>query len=583
MGHLRDLARSGHPPTLLCAFLHFDVSFMVWVILGALMPFITTDAALTGQNLRVTPTPRVERAGQYTLLIRGPQAEDRGPQTADRGSTSPSWRSAVGRQQSSVYNLLIKPGDAASATRASVKPVEAYLLDNNDPRTLASVNARSRLIRVELAPEARGNPNENVIALKPAAALAKARQTFQPVANGYPVSVKLTLIAIPLLAAAFWRILLGVLADRFGSRRVGIASLLVTLLPLAVGWRLGSSYSALVFVGCFLGLAGASFAVALPLASRWYPPELQGLAMGIAGAGNSGTVLATLLAPMLAKLYGWHAVMGFLMIPVALSLVLFALLAKDPPGEARPARASAYAAALMQADAWWFCLLYFVTFGGFVGLSSFFNTFFVDQYDAPRAAVGLWTWPFIIAGSFLRPIGGALADRLGGLRMLSLLYGTVIVTAIGVGLLISRFALACVFLFVLMGCLGMGNGSVFQLVPQRFRGEIGVITGLVGAAGGVGGYYLNFVLGHLHDRTGTYASGFFAFASIAAVALIALRAVAPGWTRAWLGKGGVARDRARRIQHAACCTTEADVGTTEGPFPAAGRVLHAACCERSEP
>lgn len=527
MSHFRDLAKSGHPPTLLCAFLHFDISFMVWVILGALMPFISTDAALTGQNLRVTPTAEVRKAGEYTLLIRGPQTVRQNPKlSAD--------------QPKHVYNLLIKPGDPARATRASVTPVEKYVLDNRDPASIAAVNARSRLIRLEIAPGAKGNPNESVIALKPPSALARLGQAFQPVANGFPAGAKLTLIAIPLLAAGFWRILLGVLADRFGSRRVGIASLACTLIPLVIGWRSGNSYASLALAGFFLGLAGASFAVALPLASRWYPPELQGLAMGIAGAGNSGTVLATLFAPMLAKLYGWHAVMGLLALPVLLTLALFALLAKDPPAQARPARWADYAAVLGKADAWWFCLLYFVTFGGFVGLSSFFNTFFVDQYDAPRAAVGLWTWPFIIAGSFLRPIGGALSDRLGGIRMLTLLYSVVVLAALGVGLFITHFAVACVLLFVLMGCLGMGNGSVFQLVPQRFRKEIGVMTGLVGAAGGVGGYYLNFALGHLYDGTGTYASGFFAFAGIAVVALLALRAVAPGWTRAWLGDGGVA-------------------------------------------
>ena len=132
------------------------------------------------------------------------------------------------------------------------------------------------------------------------AALAKAGKTFQPVANGIPTSFKLTLLAIPLLAAGFWRILLGVLADRFGSKRVGVASMALTLLPLFVGWQMGNSNNSLLFIGFFLGLAGASFAVALPLASRWYPPHLQGLAMGIAGAGNSGTILATLFAPMLS-------------------------------------------------------------------------------------------------------------------------------------------------------------------------------------------------------------------------------------------------------------------------------------------
>lgn len=509
---ISDLKKGGHAPSLLAAFLHFDISFMVWVILGALMPFITTDAALTGENLRVTPTAALRQSGRHTLLIRGPQEG----------------------QPRNVYNLLVKPGDPAQATRTSVKPVEQYVLNNAEPATIAAVNAKSKLLRLRIAPGARGNPNENVIALRPASA-------EQPIANGFSAAVKLTLIGIPLLAAGFWRILLGALADRFGSRRVGIASLAITMLPLVIGWKSGTSYNSLVFIAFFLGLAGASFAIALPLASRWYPPHLQGLAMGIAGAGNSGTVLATLFAPLLARAYGWHAVFGLMLLPVALTLTAFTLLARDPPGETRPARLAEYAAVLAKADLWWICLLYFVTFGGFVGLSSFFNTFFVDQYDAPRAAVGLWTWPFIVAGSLLRPVGGALADRLGGIRMLTLLYAVVIAAAAGVGLFITNFTLSCILLFLLMGCLGMGNGSVFQLVPQRFRKEIGVITGLVGAAGGVGGYYLNFALGHLRDYTGTYASGFFAFAAIAAAALIVLRAVAPAWTRTWVGAGGVAQ------------------------------------------
>jgi NNP family nitrate/nitrite transporter-like MFS transporter len=524
---ISDLKNSGHAPSLVSAFLHFDISFMVWVILGALMPFIMTDPALTGQNLRVTPTAQVQKAGQYTILIKGPQTVKQNPKlSAD--------------QPKNVYNLLIKPGDPSTATKASVKPVEKYVLDNANPATIAALNAQSNLVHIDLAPGALANPNENVIPLKPMAALTASGAGFQPISNGYPASVKLLLVGIPLLAAGFWRILLGFLADRFGSKRVGVCSMFVTLLPLIIGWQMATTYNSIVFVAFFLGLAGASFAVSLPLASRWYPPHLQGLAMGIAGAGNSGTVLATVFAPLLARTYGWHGVFGLLMIPVVLTLVAFAVMAKDPPGQFRPARVSDYFAVLKEGDAWNFCILYFVTFGGFVGMSSFFNTFFVDQYDAPKATVGLWTAPFILAGSLLRPIGGWLADKLGGIRMLTVLYATVIVSAIGIGLMITEFSVAWVLLFVMMGCLGMGNGSVFQLVPQRFKKQIGVMTGLVGAAGGVGGYYLNFALGHLHDVTGTYASGFFAFAVISVVAAVVLKAVAPGWTRSWLGAGGVA-------------------------------------------
>ena len=512
---------------------------MVWVILGALMPFLNTDPSLTGLNLKLTPTAQVQKAGQYTMIIKGPQTVAQMPKLK-------------ANQPKNVYNILIKPGGPEVATRASVKPIEKFIgVNNADPASIALINSTSTLIHVDLAPGAHGNPNENVIPLKPFAALMKDGKTFQGVANGYPVSVKLLLIGIPLLAAGFWRILLGILADRFGSKRVGVVSMFFTLLPLLVGWQFASDYNAIVFMGFFLGLAGASFAVSLPLASRWYPGNLQGVAMGIAGAGNSGTVLATVFAPILAKTFGWHGVFELLMIPVALTLVAFALMAKDAPGAAKPSSAADYVNVVKQADAGWFCLLYFVTFGGFVGMSSFFNTFFVDQYDAPKAAVGLWTWPFIIAGSFLRPLGGALADRLGGIRMLTLLYSVVIISALGTGLLITNFPVACVLLFLMMGALGMGNGSVFQLVPQRFRSQIGIMTGLVGAAGGIGGYYLNFALGHLHDISGTYASGFYAFSGMAVVALVALRVVSPSWEKKWLGKGGVSQEAVTLQQEAA--------------------------------
>ncbi len=280
---LSDLKSSGHAPSLLGAFLHFDISFMIWVILGALMPFIATDPALTGANLQVTPSALITKATPYTMVIKGPDATKHEPKT--------------------TTHLLLKPGTPATATRNSVKPAEKYILDSTSAATLAAgianINAHSHLIQVAQASTAVGAPKENVIALKPVAALAKLGKTTQPVANGYPPPK-----SSPWSASRCWRRASGAScsgcwSDRFGSKRVGMVSLAFTLLPLVIGWQFAGSYHALQFVGFFLGLAGASFAVALPLASRWYPPHMQGLAMGIAGAGNSGTVLATIFAPML--------------------------------------------------------------------------------------------------------------------------------------------------------------------------------------------------------------------------------------------------------------------------------------------
>jgi NNP family nitrate/nitrite transporter-like MFS transporter len=513
--HLRDLKTSGHAPSLLCAFLHFDISFMVWVILGALAPFIASDIALTGASLKVIPSSEV-KAGQYSIVLKG----------ADMAK----------KEASTVYHLLIKK--SAEATKAGAKPVEKWTLDSANPATFAALNAGSNLIQIRDF-EGIKSPNENVFPLKPAAVLAQEGKEAQVLANGMTAGQKGLLVAIPLLGSAFFRILFGFLSDKFGSKRVGVASLIATLLPLLGGWLFAKTYTDLLLVGTLLGIAGASFAIALPLASRWYPPHLQGLAMGIAGAGNSGTVLATLFAPLLAKSYGWHAVLGMLCIPVLAVLIIFTLFAKDAPGTAKKTSLQTYLSVLKQRDTYAFCILYFVTFGGFVGLSSFLNTFFVDQYGVAKATVGIVTAPFIVAGSLLRPIGGGLADRFGGIRMLTLLYLGAFLSLIGVGFQITNQAVVSVLLFIGMGCLGMGNGSVFQLIPQRFRAEIGAITGLVGAIGGVGGFYLNVLLGNLKDATGAYASGFWAFSATTLVAVCILRFVARAWTE-WLGEGGTA-------------------------------------------
>jgi MFS transporter, NNP family, nitrate/nitrite transporter len=347
------------------------------------------------------------------------------------------------------------------------------------------------------------------------------------------------MLALPLLGGAALRIVLGLLTDRIGARNTGIIGLTLTVVPLLLGWLWADSYERILLVAVLLGIAGASFAAALPLASRWYPPQYQGLAMGIAGAGNSGTALATFFSPILAGAIGWHAVFGVALVPIVLTLVLFAALAKDSPSRPAPKRLSEYAAILGHADTWWFCLLYAVTFGGFVGLASFLNSYFMLQHALTPVQAGGFATLCVISGSLLRPVGGYLADRIGGIRMLTMLYLGVCMLLVGQALL-PPLAVATALLFVCMGLLGMGNGAVFQLVPLRFPREIGVITGVVGAAGGIGGFFLPTLLGGLKQWTGTFAGGFALFAGGSFACAVVLQVVSRGWEGVFVGRGGTA-------------------------------------------
>ncbi|MET1032617.1 nitrate/nitrite transporter [Domibacillus tundrae] len=340
------------------------------------------------------------------------------------------------------------------------------------------------------------------------------------------------IVAIPILAGSFFRIILGILTDRIGPRKTAIGGMIVTMVPLLWGWLFGNSMNELYFIGILLGVAGASFSAALPMASRWYPPHLQGIAMGIAGAGNSGTVLATLFGPRLAEVYGWHGVMGIALIPLALVFITYVMIAKDAPTQPEPQPLKNYFTVFKQRDTWYFCLLYSVTFGGFVGLTSFLSIFFVDQYGLSKVRAGDFVTLCVIAGSLFRPVGGLIADKIGGAKLLNFLFIGVALTMFGVSTLPS-LTLVTVMLFMGMMCLGMGNGAVFQLVPQRFQKEIGMITGIVGAAGGVGGFFVPNVLGTLKQMTGTYAAGFTVYAGVGIAALILLTIAQISWRKAY--------------------------------------------------
>lgn len=355
--------------------------------------------------------------------------------------------------------------------------------------------------------------------------------------------------AVPLLTGSFLRLVLGILADRIGGKKTGVIGMALTLAPLLGGWLWADSLERVFLIGLLLGVAGASFAVALPMASRWYPPQHQGLAMGIAGAGNSGTVFATLFAPRLAELYGWHAVFGLAVIPLSVAMIVFLVFAKDPPSACGTLRVSEYLSLLKEQDAYRCCLFYAVTFGGFVGLVSFLPIFLHDQYGASMVLAGDLTTLCVLAGSLVRPLGGWLADKLGGIRLLTVLYGLITLFLFAVTPLPSLW-ITLPLLLLAVGCMGLGNGAIFQLVPQRFQGRVGAMTGLVGAGGGLGGFLVPVVLGWFKQYYGSFGIAFSVFAVISGLALINVAIARRKWVGVWLAEGGRAIQKPQSHQQA---------------------------------
>jgi len=338
------------------------------------------------------------------------------------------------------------------------------------------------------------------------------------------------MVAVPVLAGAVLRVVNGILVGQWKARLTGIVMQIVVILGLIAAWLFGiHSFGQLLALGCVLGVAGASFAIALPMVSYWYPPEHQGTALGLAGAGNSGTVFASLFAPSLAIALGWQNVFGLAALPLAAVLLFFLIAAKDSPNSPPPKTLADYGRLLGAGDAWWLMFFYSVSFGGFVGLSSFLPIYFHDQYGLTPVNAGYFTAACVFAGSFARPFGGLIADRIGGTRALMVIYAIVAVVLLAIAQGSLPVVGALIVLLAGMIALGMGNGAVFQLVPQRFGHDVGLMTGLVGMTGGIGGFALAASLGYARQFTGGYGPGFVIFAALAIAAWAGIAAVRIRW------------------------------------------------------
>jgi MFS transporter, NNP family, nitrate/nitrite transporter len=348
------------------------------------------------------------------------------------------------------------------------------------------------------------------------------------------------MVAVPYLSGAFIRIALGLLVDRIGAKRTGIVGQIIVILGLAVAWQTGlANFSQTLALGVVLGVAGASFAVALPQAGRWYPPHMQGLVLGLAGAGNIGVVIDALAAPRLAAIYGWNAVFGLALIPLVLVLIAYIIWSREAPVQVKRKKLGDYFRLLGQRDAHWFCFFYTISFGGFSGLAASLLIYFSSEFHLSAIKAGELAALCTVVGALGRPFGGALADRIGGIRSLSIFYTTAAV-ALTIAAFTGSLTICTAAFFIAGGAFGMANGSVFQLLPQRFASELGVMTGLTGCGGGLGGFFLAASLGYSKDLTGAYFAGLMTFAVLCVVALVGLALVKRRWRTTW---GAVAAAR----------------------------------------
>lgn len=348
------------------------------------------------------------------------------------------------------------------------------------------------------------------------------------------------MISVPILAGALMRFPLGVLSQYIGRKNAAMVEMGLIVAALGFGYGFVDSYDSVLAMGVLLGIAGASFGVALSLGSGWFPPRYKGLAMGLAGAGNSGTVLAVLFAPPLATQFGWQAVYGLAACTMLLPMAVMWFAAKEPPDREHQTLRE-HVACLWEKDGWAFSLIYVVTFGGFIGLSSFLPTYFYDQFKVSKIEAGQLTMLATLMGSAVRVVGGYISDRVGGVNTLSGVLVAVAITLVACGFAGQSVALTTLLFMLCFAALGAGNGALFQLVPLRWPLTTAVAGSMIGEVGALGGGFVPNAMGLSKQYAGSYLWGFVAFAVLAVVMLVMLRIVQIRWTRTWAEKGGRAK------------------------------------------
>ncbi len=349
------------------------------------------------------------------------------------------------------------------------------------------------------------------------------------------------MLSVPIIAGALMRFPLGVLSQYIGRKNATLVEMSLIAAAMLFGFLFVHSFNDLLAMGVLLGIAGASFGVALSLGSGSFPAQHKGLAMGLVGAGNVGTAVAVLVAPPLAQWLGWQTVYAVAAGAILVPMLTMIVLAREPADVDPHASLRAHVACLFEKDGWAFSLIYGVTFGGFIGLTTFLPSYYHDQFGVSKVQAGQLTMLAAFMGAAVRVLGGWLSDRFGGVNTLTWVLVIVGCTLTAAGLASGSLALTTLLLIVCFAALGAGNGALFQLVPLRWPAATAVAGSMIGEIGALGGGLVPNAMGLSRQYLGSYLWGFVLFAALAFVMLGVMRVMQIRWTRTWAEKGGRAR------------------------------------------
>lgn len=349
------------------------------------------------------------------------------------------------------------------------------------------------------------------------------------------------MLSVPIIAGALMRFPLGLLSQYIGRKNATLVEMAMIAVAMLFGFFFVKSFNDLLAMGVLLGIAGASFGVALSLGSGSFPPRHKGLAMGLVGAGNVGTAISVLVAPPLAQVFGWVAVYGFAAVAISIPMIVMIVFAKEPDDVDKHASFKQHIACLYEKDGWAFSLIYAVTFGGFIGLATFLPTYYYDQFSVSKVQAGQLTMLAAFMGAALRVFGGWISDRLGGVNTLTAVLVMIAVTLTACGFAGKSLVATTLLVMLCFSALGAGNGAVFQLVPLRWPLATAVAGSMIGEIGALGGGLVPNAMGLSKQYAGSYMWGFFFFAALSLVMLVMLRVMQLRWTRTWAEKGGRAR------------------------------------------